>query len=181
MRCHSIIFSLLLVYLIPKVACSQSNIVNTGSRFSTADVAQFLDHHNQARSELNLAPLKWNEHIAAYAQEWADYLATKKNCKLIHRYQLKKNEPGYGENIYWGSSAKYFTPLDASVAWYGEKDFFKNEPVTIRGLSKTGHYTQMIWSSTREIGAGKAICPSGGIIIVANYNPAGNIIGGRAY
>ena len=179
MRYYSIIFSLLFVYLIPKGACSQANTLNTGSRFSTADVQQFLEHHNQARRELNISPLQWNENIAAFAQEWADYLANKKNCRLIHRYQLKKNEPGYGENIYWGSSAKYFTPLDASISWYNEKDKFNGKKITWEGLPKTGHYTQMIWSSTREIGAGKAICPSGAIIIVANYNPAGNIIGSR--
>ncbi len=179
MRVSKSIFLLYIILLLFFTAHGQNISVETGSRFSTGDVQQFLDHHNQARRELNIESLTWNEELAAYAQEWADYLANKKKCRLIHRYQLKKNEPGYGENIYWGSSAQYFTPLDASISWYNEKDKFNGKKITWEGLPKTGHYTQMIWSSTREIGAGKAICPSGAIIIVANYNPAGNIIGSR--
>ena len=168
---------LLIVFTSTTLAKSQNVPLKVGSRFSTADVQQFLNHHNRARSEINKPPLQWNESIAAYAQEWAEYLANKEKCKLIHRHQLNQNKEDYGENIYWGSSAKYFTPLDASVAWYKEKDIFKNEHITWESLPKTGHYTQMIWESTTEVGAGKAICPSGSIIIVANYNPAGNIIG----
>jgi pathogenesis-related protein 1 len=162
-------------------ASAQNISQKNASKFSTAEVQQFLNHHNQTRSELNIPPLEWNERIAAYAQEWADYLANKKKCKMIHRYELKQNEAGYGENIFWGSSVKYFTPLDASIAWYNEKDKFNGRAITWEELPQTGHYTQMIWSSTKEIGAGKAICPSGAIIIVANYNPGGNIIGSNPF
>jgi len=44
-----------------------------------------------------------------------------------------------------------------------------------------GHYTQMVWSSTREVGAGVAHCPSGAIIVVASYHPAGNMVGSVPY
>ena len=171
-------FSLLtLIVILYFSAGAQIKAQNTGSLFSTADVQQFLDHHNQARAELKISALRWNPELAAYAQEWANYLARKKKCKMIHRFELKENTAGYGENIFWGSSAKFFTPLDASIAWYNEKEKFNGGPITWEELPKTGHYTQMIWNKTTDVGAGKAVCPSGAIIVVANYNPAGNIIG----
>jgi pathogenesis-related protein 1 len=172
------IYSFLAVFIaLPFIIKGQTLHHPTGSRFSYEDTRQFMKHHNQARAEVNIPALNWNNELAAYAQEWADYLVNKKKCKMIHRYELKQNEAGYGENIFWGSSAKFFTPIDASIAWYNEKDKYNGEPVSWEELSKSGHYTQMIWRSTTDVGAGKAVCPSGAIIIVANYNPPGNIIG----
>lgn len=41
----------------------------------------------------------------------------------------------------------------------------------------TGHFTQLIWASSRCFGVGKARSRSGKIIVVANYQPVGNISG----
>jgi hypothetical protein len=43
-----------------------------------------------------------------------------------------------------------------------------------------GHYTQVVWSGTRELGCGVARSPSREIW-VCNYNPPGNYIGQRPY
>ena len=40
-----------------------------------------------------------------------------------------------------------------------------------------GHFTQIVWKSSEEIGVAKAKSPTGKIYVVANYSPAGNIIG----
>ncbi|KOC65880.1 Golgi-associated plant pathogenesis-related protein 1, partial [Habropoda laboriosa] len=40
-----------------------------------------------------------------------------------------------------------------------------------------GHFTQLIWASSRYFGVGKARSRSGKIIVVANYRPVGNISG----
>lgn len=40
-----------------------------------------------------------------------------------------------------------------------------------------GHFTQLIWRSTKYFGIGKARSRSGKIVIVAHYLPAGNISG----
>jgi pathogenesis-related protein 1 len=39
----------------------------------------------------------------------------------------------------------------------------------------------MVWKETTHVGMGIAICKNGGMIIVANYNPAGNYIGEKPY
>ena len=42
----------------------------------------------------------------------------------------------------------------------------------------TGHFTQVVWKKTQSLGIAKAKSPkSGKIIVVANYEPAGNWIG----
>ena len=171
----------LLIICISQSAYSQNTSQYTASKFTSDDISQFLDHHNKARGELNLAPLKWNKNIAAYAQEWAEFLANKKKCKLMHRDALNKNPMDLGENLYWISSGENFQAVQAAVAWYSEKSFFNNQPFSYNMADKVGHYTQMIWSGTTELGAGKATCPSGAVIIVANYNPMGNTIGQLAY
>ena len=45
---------------------------------------------------------------------------------------------------------------------------------------KTGHFTQVVWSSSRELGIGKATGTHNGIpciYIVARYRPSGNYDG----
>jgi hypothetical protein len=40
----------------------------------------------------------------------------------------------------------------------------------------------MVWKNTKELGMGIGICPEGYVtVIVANYNPSGNIIGQFPY
>ena len=44
-------------------------------------------------------------------------------------------------------------------------------------ISTTGHFTQVIWKASKNLGIAKARSSSGKIIVVANYEPAGNFIG----
>jgi hypothetical protein len=176
------LFFLLIIFLLhlPFVN-AQSNNSDKGSLLTAEEITTLLDHHNQARKELKIPALIWNPAIAAYAQEWADFLAKKKKCKLIHREELKNNPKELGENLYWVSSVENFQVVQASDAWYSERSFFKNQPFSYNMANQAGHYTQMIWSGTREMGAAKATCPSGAVIVVANYFPMGNTIGQLAY
>jgi hypothetical protein len=40
-----------------------------------------------------------------------------------------------------------------------------------------GHFTQVVWKGSDEIGFGIAKTNTGKTFIVANYNPAGNTVG----
>ena len=40
---------------------------------------------------------------------------------------------------------------------------------------KTGHFTQVVWKDTRQLGCGVAMC-DGGEIWVCNYSPPGNFV-----
>ena len=173
-----ILFGLL---FFPELACTQDTIGSTGSKISSEDARAILDHHNKIRKDLDIPPLSWSADLAAYAQNWADSLATSYNCHLVHRKNQGENIPGYGENLYQGSSAESFKPIDASRGWYDEIQKYTYAKLDENNWSATAHYTQMIWKNTKEIGVGVAICPDGGLIVVANYNPPGNYMGEYPY
>lgn len=88
---------------------------------------------------------------------------------------MRHRQPNkYGENIYWISGG---SPSGESVtdSWYGEiKDYNFARP----GFGmKTGHFTQVVWKDSKEIGCGVAKSRRGGTYVVCNYNPPGNYQG----
>lgn len=161
----------------PYISFTQT-ISNTGSKVSPDDAQAVLEQHNKARSDLGIPPLTWSAEVAAYAQQWADYLAGQGNCALEHNDNRSK---GYGENLYAASSAEAFKPLDASLAWYNEIKDYTYSKLGDGNWQKTSHYTQMIWKNTTALGMGVATCANGGVVVVANYNPAGNYSGEYPY
>lgn len=42
--------------------------------------------------------------------------------------------------------------------------------------SGTGHFTQIVWQQSKELGIGKAKSDDGKIFVVARYRPAGNFM-----
>ena len=42
-------------------------------------------------------------------------------------------------------------------------------------VNKTGHFTQVVWASTRFVGAAKITTSDGRCIVIARYFPPGNI------
>jgi hypothetical protein len=63
-------------------------------------------------------------------------------------------------------------PVDS---WYSEvkKHTFGSEPTTMG----TGHFTQIVWKGSKEMGIALARSASNKIIVVANYDPPGNFVG----
>ncbi|XP_066258178.1 uncharacterized protein [Euwallacea similis] len=156
------------------------NRLSLGSRGSTKDLhsategnfeEDFLEAHNNYRKRHGVPPLELDKSISKVAEEWAKYLASKN--KLEHRPQSN-----YGENIYclYSSDSNFKingnTPVDS---WYEEikNHAFSREPSDL----KSGHFTQVIWKSSKYVGVGVAKSREGSIYVVANYSPAGNFVG----
>ena len=161
-------------------ARAQSIPAITGSNFKSSEAKIFLDHQNKVRAEVGVGKLSWSSSLSNYAQAWANELADKK-CKIKHSECRDETGRVLGENIFWGSSSAVYVTLDASKAWYEEKADYNGARIGETRGKQVGHYTQMVWSSTREVGAGVAFCPSGAIIVVASYHPAGNMVGSVPY
>jgi len=172
---------LILCLFITQQVTAQNTIAKTGSNIKSRDAELILAHHNTIRKEKGVADLTWSTSLAAYAQKWANYLAKNNNCAIKHREEPGENGKAYGENIFWGSSAKDYPPVEASYSWYSEKKAYRYRKIGSSSWYNTGHYTQMIWKGTRQMGVGVAVCPNGSIIVVANYYPAGNILGEYPY
>jgi len=54
---------------------------------------------------------------------------------------------------------------------------YMKEPDVLHANVNAGHFTQLVWASTKFFGCGKARSRSGKILVVANYRPPGNISG----
>ncbi len=146
----------------------------TGSAVRTAQAQAALDFHNAKRAEVGTPPLQWSAQLAAVAQTWANHLAKDANCSLQH---TRSNT--YGENLFGGSGMAY-TAVDAANSWYSEKPKYGGGELTNDNWAASGHYTQMVWRNTTQVGMGQATC-NGAIVIVAEYDPAGNYMGEKAY
>jgi len=160
-----------------------TDIKVTGSLFSPIEAEEALQYHNKVRADVGVPPLVWSKDLAAYAQVWADYLA-KNECQFRHRTSNDTAFVHYGENLYasFTVGVKRKTAIDASISWAGEKKDYTYAPVANHEKKDVGHYTQMVWKNTKELGMGIGICPEGYVtVIVANYNPSGNIIGQFPY
>ncbi|KAM0937374.1 putative CAP domain-containing protein [Dioscorea sansibarensis] len=133
----------------------------------------YVNAHNSARSNVGVGPVTWNDTVTAYAEDYANQRAN--DCQLIH-----SNGP-YGENLFWGSGADY-SGVDAVNAWVSEgQDYDYNSNTCAEG-KVCGHYTQVVWSSSTNIGCARVVCNNNlGIFIICNYFPAGNVVGERPY
>ena len=154
---------------------------SAGTGISAQQARQIVDYHNQKRAEVGIGNVAWSPQIARYAQQRADTIARTK--RFAH---LPLGGNPYGENLAQGGSSggtPGFTVIDACSGWYAEKVLMPPDArLMTRGLFNrgVGHYTQMVWKDTTEIGAGIARYEKGGFtwtVVVCCYNPPGNVMG----
>jgi len=136
-----------------------------------------LDAHSRARAAVGLPPLTWSSALAAHAQEWTDRLASTRSCGLEHR--SGESSSGYGENLF-GSSGPYEAAAVVD-SWDSEKANFNAAANTCAAGAVCGHYTQIVWRNTTEVGCAVSACPDGSQVWACNYNPAGNFNGERPF
>jgi len=146
-----------------------STILSTTAQNSPQD---FVDLHNSARAAVGVGPVSWDDAVAAYAQNYADQRIG--DCQLVH------SGGPYGENLFWGSGRDY-SAADAVNAWVAEKQYYDYDSNTCASGEVCGHYTQVVWANSVNIGCARVTCDSGAIFITCNYNPPGNYVGQRPY
>ncbi|XP_067037755.1 Golgi-associated plant pathogenesis-related protein 1-like [Acropora muricata] len=130
---------------------------------------QCLIWHNEYRLKHQVEAVTWNETLAKGAIQWASYLAA--NDKFEHEKNIIP-----GENLYLSGTPPPKEPCsEASQLFYAEiKDYDYDKPgFTMR----TGHFTQLVWKKTREIGADFKIRTDGRLVVVVRYFPPGNYVG----
>lgn len=155
-----------------------------------ANMQGMLATHNQVRASVGVPPLRWSGQLAAYAQQWAEHLALNNGCNMQHRSHAHANTLDVGENIYWGSPLRWsdgrievqaISPAKVAQDWADERTDYNYVGNSCRPGVQCGHYTQMVWRSTSDVGCGMTVCPDKAQIWVCNYNPPGNWVGERPY
>lgn len=67
---------------------------------------------------------------------------------------------------------------DAVAAWYDEIKQYTFGAAS--GSTGTGHFTQVVWRDSKELGVGFSKNAKGQVFVVCNYNPPGNYVGQHA-
>jgi uncharacterized protein YkwD len=139
---------------------------------SVALPRKMLAAHNQVRSSVGVTPLNWSPKLAAVAQQWADDLLARGQFR--HR---PKNQ--YGENLFEirGGRAK---PAEVVAEWAAEAKDYDAATNRCRARAMCGHYTQLVWRNTKEVGCGVSQ-RRGRQVWVCNYDPPGNWVGERPF
>lgn len=133
--------------------------------------AGLLAYHNQLRAEAGSPPLRWNPALAASAGQYARVLAD--TGRLVHSSrQGRENER---ENIIVGRRGSG-SPMTMAQTWGNERRLYTPGvfPAVCAGdWSTCAHYTQMVWSTTRDIGCAFATGRQYQAL-VCRYSPPGN-------
>jgi hypothetical protein len=200
----SIILSVILVTAaILTVQSSMLQLSYAQTRLDATAQNTILTMNNDARRAVNVPPATWSNSVAADAQAWANYIVSLNlNWGICGHPQQDPNftqcpphaswnqRNGQGENLAWG----YNTPLATHVqGWINERSnclpgcqipadgSLSNPPGSNRAF---GHYTQIVWSTSTQIGCGIAqqtIGTNTWDMLVCRYLPSGNYPGQVPY
>jgi pathogenesis-related protein 1 len=148
------------------------------------ELAGITAAHNRVRATVGVPPLRWSATLAATARQWANACVDAKAPRGMIDHSPER-PGGYatavGENIF-ATTAPRADPLVAVSEWAGERVYYDHERNACSG-GMCGHYTQLVWGASREVGCGVGSCPGLRFrtTLVCQYAPVGNVVGERPY
>ena len=141
--------------------------------------ARLLEAHNSARDDVGVPRLAWSAELARDAQAWANHLARQGRMEHAGREARR----GRGENLWMGHAGTYGAETMVG-AFVDERRYFRNstfpEVSTTGKWQDVGHYTQVIWRDTQQVGCAVARGRQDDFL-VCRYWPAGNTYGRKTY
>lgn len=131
-----------------------------------------LAYHNELRGAEESPPLRWSDTLRAHAAQWAQVMAQTGQLQHSPRDSRPANER---ENISL-SPHRSNSPMSMAKLWGNEKKLYHPgvfPDVCAGDWSACAHYTQIIWSTTTEVGCAFAE-GSRFDALVCRYSPPGN-------
>ena len=135
--------------------------------------AEALRAHNQVRAQDRQKPLVWSKDLEQISQQWANRLAS--TCKMYHH----QGQVPFGENLFYKTQSTSVSEVVRT--WASEKRFYNHQQNKCQAGKQCGHYTQIVWKGTTDVGCGYKSCSNGAQIWVCSYFPAGNVVGARPF
>ncbi|XP_077408654.1 serotriflin-like [Vanacampus margaritifer] len=148
---------------------------------SSSEQNEIVDKHNTLRRNVkptasNMLKMSWNREAAANAQRWAN------TCSMNHSLASSReiSTSGCGENLYMASYKNSWSK--AIQSWYNEVKDWRYGVGSVNG-SVVGHFTQIVWYRSNQIGCAMAYCPNSRYkyFYVCHYCPPGNYQFSRPY
>ncbi|XP_056639135.1 venom allergen 5.02-like [Diorhabda sublineata] len=169
-------------YNVKTIPIDRNNITNLHN-FYRSKVATGNEKRKKQPSAANMNAVTYNTELEHVAQCWANA------CTFAHDHCRRiKNYKYVGQNVailYTTASSVDVKAVIAGMVkdWYDEVAYFNPAGVNYFAPSSAGHYTQMVWANTKEIGCGMTYYRKGWnhYLLVCNYGPGGNIIGMPMY
>ena len=144
--------------------------------------------HDRWRAEVGVAGVRWSASLGTAAQQWADHLAQSNGCNMRHATRSTLGDTG--ENLYWAGPVRWsdgrreaqtIEPAQVVDSWGSEKRDYDATSNRCAPGKVCGHYTQIVWRDSQEIGCAMAQCSDFSQVWVCRYSPAGNYVGRRPY
>mmetsp|Transcript_7078 Transcript_7078/g.17100 ORF Transcript_7078/g.17100 Transcript_7078/m.17100 type:complete len:333 (-) Transcript_7078:7-1005(-) len=182
----------------PASSAGQTNHSHFGGLTAGGSLNEdFLRAHNVVRANGGLPSVAWNSALQSLAETHLDKMITG-GCYIEHSdVDERLDAAGFeyvGENLY-KVEGMVPTGVDVVDAWYAELsdytygvvgDYCVKEKCEDRSDPPCilGHFTQVMWSSTTDIGCALRKCDAGAgkagaatYISICQYGPGGNIVG----
>ncbi|PZO36090.1 MAG: hypothetical protein DCF19_22505 [Pseudanabaena frigida] len=171
---------------IAKEIADQLNVIQPPTLENTADstfIKTILSKHNYYRSIHHSPDLLIDKQLNAQAQAWAERIAS--SGELEHSNQDQRS--GSGENLFVSYTTENAIAPDTLANstmqnWY-EKEVSQYKYDSPGFSQSTGHFTQVVWKSTIQLGCGTAKGTKtlgdqtyNAFYVVCNYAPAGNVL-----
>jgi len=137
-----------------------------------------LKRHNYYRKYHQSGPMELTKKLNDYAQSYAETLASK---DVMQHSSDKQRDKIYGdwtgENLYsfWTSEKNLTINGAAAVdSWYDEINDYDFEKGKSKNGGVVGHFTQLVWKGSTQLGMGIARNSKNSVYVVANYHFGGN-------
>jgi uncharacterized protein YkwD len=167
-----------LIALLAATPCSAANMPSPNWPAPADRGADLLRHtvlnaHNAARRQFGVAPVTWNEELAAGAMAHAQYMAA---TGIYGHDQTPGRRKKAGENLWRGSKGVFSYDVMVGVmvaeARYFRPGAFPDNAVN-GDWHSVAHYTQIVWPTTTEVGCALASSATTDYF-VCRYAPTGN-------
>ncbi|KAI0169996.1 PR-1-like protein [Hypoxylon sp. FL1284] len=156
-------------------------VVVTAAPSIPSEAPSFVDHDaftsailnstNTYRTNYNASSVRWNSTLESFATTYLRSSRKRDGATC----DMKHSGGPYGENLALGCSDAG-SCVDAWASEVAAYDY--DDP----GFAEdTGHFTQLVWHDTTDVGCGAKLCPgNGGWYLACEYWPRGNVEGAYA-
>jgi hypothetical protein len=163
---------------------SYINITTTTPKLNKTQLDVINSHNKKRNIYFHDSNLKYSLKLEKKAQEYANILA--KSGEFVHDID-NNHDRDDGENLYASSENRPLNINDAMYHWFEEEEPLydyntgncKEAYYPNGNRIKCGHYTQVIWQDSREVGCATAQYKTGrlkdGYVYVCKYHRAGNL------